>query len=220
MMNNFEIDAFQFHQAWVMASVRGLVSAGLVALVIVLPMRFLEFNIISPDVATMLYTLATLIAGAASGAVFALIQRKVLRSKLYWASEQWLTYTVMGSIPGGILVALYLWLGLARMEHIYDDNAYYFAIPLYLLCVSIAQSMTLHKVVYQAWLWVIANVSSGIVCAAIYVNIPQGTVITERYIVGLFSLMALFSLGLSQSLVLYFLFTHHIRHGKRKKHKY
>ncbi len=109
--------------------------------------------------------------GGIAGYSLGHLQRWMLTTRLYWVAENWRSWSVAGGALGGmvsiVLVAI-------MPDTLYaGDNALLLLMPVFMAMVSVLQWRSLRHVVEHAWLWVLANVTGGIIFAGlIMMNLP------------------------------------------------
>jgi hypothetical protein len=104
--------------------------------------------------------------------VFGFMQKYLFKRYLYWTADRWRRTSVLGGLISG-LVLMVLWLvfretlepALERREGI---GYLYYILPFFLFFVSLFQWHALRDSVFNAWLWVVANVIGGMVFATIF----------------------------------------------------
>ncbi len=162
-----------------------------IALGVVLMPIGIVFNIVRPlpyD-STMLDTLMMfglmLLGGLIIAAMVGGLQRWLLRTKLYWTADGWRFWTVLGGAFGATIV------GLGRL--FLDEFASYYAadywmtllaMPVFMLCVSLAQWVALRQAVRDAWFWVLGNVVAGMVFGGMLSNNAEGRDAAFLFFVG------------------------------------
>lgn len=139
------------------------------------------------------------------------LQRWLLRKRFYWVAPYWRTATVIGSAIGVALVTLGRWLyleGLSSPIYTSDISWLRYAMPTLLASISIAQMWILRRAVKRAWLWVLANVTSGVAFGSLF---AAGLWADSRFLAMSWWIPAGLALGLATGVVMLFLFKHHLR---------
>lgn len=115
-------------------------------------------------------TVATL--GACIGFSVGHIQRHLLRRYLFWTAESWRRLSTMGGACGSLSVAgVYLLLSIIVRN---PDVMALALMPVFILVVSLFQWRTLRHATRSAGLWVLANVTGGLVFSGLIImNQPE-----------------------------------------------
>lgn len=100
-----------------------------------------------------------LLPGVILGRAIGWIQHELLRNHLNWEMDDWIRYSTIGGTLGGVLVVFFeyglsLWL---------SPMPLLFAMPLFALCLSMCQWLVLRQTARESWLWILGNVSAGVV---------------------------------------------------------
>jgi len=200
----YRIKAFKMLVWWVTCSLFVWPIAFIALAVVGLPTLFLGdlfYDLFLNDVMSGIFVfVAVPVAGAIIGAVIAFLQRRVLRSRLYWAADRWYRWTIIGGAIGGGVVMLFQML--SDYSLFYGETSL-FMMPIFLAVVSSFQFIALRHAVKQAWLWIFANMVGGMVFAAIPLrNHNPGSELISLGI-GFFAVL---SLGFITGFVMLFLF--------------
>lgn len=147
--------------------------------------------------------------GAIIGASMSSLQRWLLRSKLYWAADNWGSWSIAGGALGALLVAAVVFaLDTTSSFEVYRGNTLVMiAMPIFLACVSAFQFVALRNAVKDAWLWILGNIVAGAVFGGLLVNsYPSRTDAGSGWNQIGVIMLAVCSLGLITGSVMLFLF--------------
>lgn len=121
---------------------------------------------------TMIWLITVPISGAIVGFCVGHLQRGLLRKRLYWAADHWRNMSMVGGVVGTIIVVGLI--ALLDGEQMNSDDLLILAMPIFMLCVSIAQWIRLRHAVRAAWLWIVSNVAGGMVFSGlVFMNQPD-----------------------------------------------
>ncbi len=204
----YRIKPFKMLAWWIACSLFVWPMAFIALAVVGLPTLFLGdifHELFVSDAMSWLFgILAVPVAGAIIGTVIAFLQRRLLRSRLYWAADGWYRWTIIGAALGAVAIAL---MQLISGTFLFDDEAFLFMMPVFLAVVSSFQFIALRHAVKQAWLWIAANIIGGIVFAAIPLRNQVDYYDPNSELISLgMGLLAVVSLGFITGFVMLFLF--------------
>lgn len=205
----YRIKPFSFILWWIACSIfvwpLAVVILGLVLVPITLGLQFLMPDLYySPTSSMLLGILGVPLFGLTLGLTIAILQRWLLRNKLYWAADGWRKWSLLGGAIGACIVY-----GITSMIDIMlpypqsDIWSPFVMMPAYVLSVSAAQSFALRNAVKQAWLWVLGNFVAGMVFSGLLSSYYDGN--TDIGVLAMFAL-AVLAQGYITGYVLLFLF--------------
>lgn len=148
------------------------------------------------------------IVGGIIALCMAVIQRWVLRSKLYWAADNWVRWSMIGGAVGAIIVGFFIWTYDSYFYRNFNEVAYLFAMPIFITTIALFQMITLRDAVKQSWLWVMSNLVAGLVFAGV---VSRGTRLAGYGYDGDLSILfaaifSVFALGMITGFTIIFLF--------------
>ena len=169
MKQLYRINAFSTIAWWIVCSIFVWPLAAVALAVVVVPIGFV-FSIFQPHYNSSVYDsfewltilIITPIAGAVIGACMSFLQRWLLRTKLYWAADNWRKWTIIGAALGAYAV-LILSNTLNHFQPYRGDSAIIFSMPIFIGIISAFQYLALRHAVKVAWLWIMGNIVGGIV---------------------------------------------------------
>jgi hypothetical protein len=137
------------------------------------------------------------------------LQRWLLTTRLYWVAENWRMWSIAGGALGGI-ACLVLAVLMPSLPYVADENAPLLLMPVFMAGVSALQWRSLRHVVKHAWLWILANISGGVIFAGlIMMNLPPEYSLNYSLgVVGLWLLATLVQ-GLVTGFIMLHLFESH-----------
>lgn len=214
MKNLYRINAFSMMAWWIACSLFIWPLAAVTLSVMLLPLGMI-FSAFYPSpydaVAYQLYDTARLfllapIVGAGVGFSMALLQRWLLRSKLYWAADNWRKWSIVGGIVAAcVLLAANYFVILLPSQFIYQNFAV-LAMPVFITIVSVFQYLSLRHAVKDAWLWILGNLVAGMVFSGLLLN-NQTSAYDDAELYNLFMIiLAPTVLGTITGFVMLFLF--------------
>lgn len=170
-MNEDRANTGQFLREWLAASVFvwPLVLGAWV--VTWIPVGFL-FNTIGQTLLGELvaWLLLLILPGALVGYIVGDAQSSIMRDTLRWWSPQWARRSAIGGLMGGVLV---LALNYIFDASISDHLQWVVSMPLFVLCLSIGQWSALRHMTADAWLWIVGNLTGGIIFSSlVFINAP------------------------------------------------
>lgn len=129
-------------------------------------------------------------------------QENLIDTHLRWTLRGWTRWSMAGGLIGGFLVIIKtLFLEtLTSHQFLLMSN-----MPIYVLCLSIAQWQILRQVAREAWLWILGNVVGGIVFSGVlFLNQPSAELPAYIWIVlGLWGLATLAQGAITGILILW-----------------
>lgn len=186
MKNPYKIKAYPFLLWWIISSVIVYPITAIALGLVMLPSGMLfetfaprverlspygtgySYSVIA-DPAIWVGTLfAIAIVGGIIGLVLGHLQRRLFRSRLYWAADKWRLMSVIGGIIGGYLAMGALYLNNEVFNRPPEMNIL-IGMVLFITPVAIAQLFALREAVKQPYLWVLANLVGGIVFGGVLV---------------------------------------------------
>lgn len=112
----------------------------------------------------VLYTIGTLCAvGGLIGWAVGTLQKLVIETRLAWHANGWVVWSIVGGVSGLAVLSLFV-ASYPRMT--WDVSPAYF-MPIFITPVAVCQWWVLRRAVYQAYLWVMANIAAGLTFAFI-----------------------------------------------------
>lgn len=177
-MDEYQIKSRPFLARWIMYSVfvwpMAIFCLGLSGFAVsIIAASFQQFPLANP-LFSIVRAAAVPMLGATVGYCVGLLQRGLLRQRLYWAADHWRAASTAGGAIGAVAVLGLLSLS-ADHRSIYGDDAIFFwVMPLFALCLSAAQALRLRHAVRAAWLWVVGNLAGGMVFSGfVFLNEPD-----------------------------------------------
>lgn len=176
-MHNYQIKANRFLLWWVIGSIMVYPMAVILGGILMVPVGMVanfmrptsyyyyntSYHSTLPD---FFFGVAVVILlGGVIGFCVGQIQRNLLRRYLYWTADNWRRHSVMGGMGGAILAMMVSNL----LPNSAGDWKFLVMMPVYVLCLSIAQWMTLRHATRSAGLWIFANVIGGVVFSGVLV---------------------------------------------------
>lgn len=144
------------------------------------------------------------LVGLTLGLTIALLQRWLLRNKLYWTADGWRKWSMLGGAAGACIVAATTTLIHNLLPYRQSETLSPFVMmPIFVFCVSAAQWLALRHAVKQAWLWVLGNTIAGMVFSGLIRSYYNGN--SGAIVLGMFAL-AVLAQGYITGYVLLFLF--------------
>lgn len=103
--------------------------------------------------------------GAVAGYSVGQAQLEVIRDTLKWQiDDDWLWYSALGGVVGSVMVVM-MWAHLG--DFVVLETLSFWMMPVFLACLSVAQALVLRKYAHSDWLWVLANVTAGLIFSSI-----------------------------------------------------
>jgi hypothetical protein len=205
----YRIKPFSFMLWWIACGIfvwpLAVVILGLVLVPLTLGLQALMPDLYYRADATPLISIFGIpLVGMVLGLTIALLQRWLLRQKLYWSADGWRKWSMLGGAVGACVV--FAMTGMIDILLPYDQSEVWSAfvmMPTYVLFVSAAQWFALRNAVKQAWLWTLGNVAAGMVFSGLLTSYYDGD--TSVAILFMFAL-AVLAQGYITGYVLLFLF--------------
>jgi hypothetical protein len=205
----YRIKPFSFMLWWIACSIfvwpLAVVMLGLVLVPLTLALQYLMPDLYYSSTSTTLMGIFGVpLLGLTLGLTVAMLQRWLLRNKLYWAADGWRKWSLLGGAIGACIVY-----GITSMIDImlpYPESEVwspFVMMPVYVLSVSAAQWFALRNAVKQAWLWVFGNFVAGMVFSGLLSSYYDGD--TNIGVLAMFALGVL-AQGYITGYVLLFLF--------------
>lgn len=101
-----------------------------------------------------------IIPGLSIGYIIGDIQYNLLRDFLDWTFIDWIKYSAIGGLIGGMAVLL---LNLLLVNYLPQRLQWMMVLPVFILPLSLMQWRLLRDVAREAWMWVLANLTGAIV---------------------------------------------------------
>jgi hypothetical protein len=106
-----------------------------------------------------------ILPGMTIGYVVGDLQRNLIRSQLHWYVKDWLRWSVLGGLLGGLLAVVGTWFG----AHWFPERVQWMLLmPLYVFGLSLGQWWVLRRLAQESWMWILANVVGGIVFSGLF----------------------------------------------------
>lgn len=164
-MNEYDNNSRRFLMRWIGASLLvwpvAIVGAGmaLLPLVFILGRMFRTINDpMSGNGTDFLFFISMAIAGAAIGFVIGSFQRYLLRKYLLWTADRWRMASAIGGGIGLLLIAV-----MGEYSQISDERPFLAIMAIFATSLGLVQYFTLRTATRHAWLWILTNVSAGLV---------------------------------------------------------
>jgi hypothetical protein len=172
MKNMYRIKAFSVMGWWIVASLLIWPLAAIILGIIMLPLAMV-FSIFEPsyraDTYQLYQSIGMILAMPLVGAIIAwsmsVLQRWLLRRKLYWAADKWRRWSIIGGAVGAYAVALPLFFIRSG-----DDIYVALMMPIFIAVVSAFQFLSLRHAVKDAWLWILGNIVAGMVFSGLLLS--------------------------------------------------
>jgi hypothetical protein len=180
MKDVYHIRPFRFLMWWIACSLFVYPLTIMALGVVLLPLgligqAIIPYEVYSSDAFDFLIVFFGIaVIGGIIGASVALLQRWLLRTKLFWAADSWRKWSIAGGIIGAYAFALMTFITEQVLPYyVSEDWMMALAMPVFVLCLSALQWMALRHAVKQAWLWVLGNAIAGVVFSGLlFRNIP------------------------------------------------
>lgn len=176
MNREYHIEARPFLVRWIVYSVvvwpMAILCGGLIAFGLSIISASVQNLASARSVNDALWLLAIPWIGATIGFCVGHLQRNLLRKRLYWAADRWRVMSTIGGALGSLIVVGAL--ALLGDRAVNFDDLLIFAMPVFMLFVSIAQWVRLRHAVRNSWLWLASNVAAGLVFSGfVFMNQPD-----------------------------------------------
>ena len=177
-MENNSINPNRFLREWIGNSIYIWLIAAVVCFIALVPFAILygvfHQEGVSLEMMRWFMAIALMtIPGVVIGYTVGDRQENLIDYHLHWSLKGWTRLSMLGGFFGGVLVVAkaLAFQSLAGHPYLLMLN-----MPLYVLCLSIAQWLILRNVAREAWLWILGNVVGGIVFSGIlFLNQPSPT---------------------------------------------
>lgn len=146
------------------------------------------------------------IIGGIIGFCMAVIQRWILRNRLYWAADNWVPWSTIGGAVGAIVLGLFAMVLSPYLYMNLNESYYLFAMPIFITVLAAFQMIALRHAVKQAWLWIISNFVGGLVFAGVIIRSMRVSYYGDDFSIILLSIFAVFALGMITGFTMIFLF--------------
>jgi hypothetical protein len=205
----YRIKPFSFMLWWIACSIfvwpLAVVVLGLVLVPLMIALQTVIPDIYySPQSSVIMGIIGVPVVGMALGLTIAMLQRWLLRQKLYWAADGWRKWSLLGGAVGACIVFGMTSMINTMLPYNFSEKwSAFVMMPSFLLFLSAAQWFTLRNAVKQAWLWVLGNVAAGMVFSGLLTAYYDGD--TSVAVLAMFAL-AVLAQGYITGYVLLFLF--------------
>jgi hypothetical protein len=140
-------------------------------------------------------------------------QRNLLADELHWDIESWQRQTVVGAILGAILVVLGSFF---KFGNSFEQESV-FVMPLFVLGLSFAQWFSLRRESRHAWLWILGNITGGIVFSSLLLlNHVESLASVDSLVLLGWWLVAATAQGLVTGIVMLYLYERPIQEEGRE----
>lgn len=184
MRDHFHFKTWQFLFWWVAGSVfvwpLGLVTSALGLMVFVMVIGFFADVFYVGDLPASLSSLLeniliALTLGGLIGWSVGVIQKNLLRKYLYWTADGWQSWSTLGGLVGSLALLIVTYAMPSNVNTITAiEQPLLIAMPLYVLCLSAVQMVSLSHATRWPGLWVFGNVMAGLAFSGlIFVNGPS-----------------------------------------------
>lgn len=170
MVPDTRADTGKFLRHWMLNCVTVYPIALMLGFLIWLPLGIIQHWLSAhaglTDLADAFMTVTLLVLpGGVAGYCIGQAQLEVIRDTLKWQiDDDWLLYSALGGVVGGIVVIL-LWSLQADFASI--EALAFWMMPIFLTCLSVSQALVLRKYAHSDWLWILANVTAGLIFSSI-----------------------------------------------------
>jgi hypothetical protein len=140
-------------------------------------------------------------------------QSTLLGDELAWEIESWQRHTIFGAIFGGILVILSSFLGFGNNF----AQPWFPIMPLFVLGLSSVQWFSLRHESRDAWLWILGNLTGGLVFSSLLLlNQGQNVAALDSIVLTAWWLLAVTAQGLITGIVMLYLYERPIQEEGRE----
>lgn len=172
-MNTINVDENRFLRHWLVSSLGAWPTAAVACLIAWLPIAILSSLIAQFEslefVAQGLLNLGIfIIPGLSIGFIVGDIQYNLLRDFLDWTFIDWIKYSAIGGLVGGMAVFI---LNLLLVNYLPQRLQWMMVLPVFILPLSLMQWRLLRTVANEAWMWVLANLTGAIVFSGLLFNL-------------------------------------------------
>ncbi|MDQ7027867.1 MAG: hypothetical protein Q9P01_22220 [Anaerolineae bacterium] len=175
-MESHSINPNRFLRDWIGNSIVILPIAAVVCFVALAPFAIfygftLDEVITHPMMGWFMAIALLIVPGMVVGYTVGDRQENLIAHHLRWSLRGWTRWSIIGGLVGGFLVV-------AKTLFLDSLNSHQFFLmanmPIYVLCLSIAQWQVLRQVAREASLWILGNVVGGIVFSGVlFLNQPD-----------------------------------------------
>lgn len=179
MTNLYRIKAFSMMAWWIACSIFvwpvALMALALVLFPLGFVLSYFQPSYLSPNYQYYQFVVMIIVApifGMLIAASMSFLQGWVLRTRLYWAADDWRKWTVLGGAVGGytVLILSYILDNYVSGYSYIGDSAIILAMPVFITIISAFQFFALRHAVKDAWLWILGNAVAGIVFAGLLIG--------------------------------------------------
>jgi len=171
-MNTINVNPQRFLLHWLASAIGVWPVAAVACLVAWTPIAILtailgQYESLFP-LARIISTIAIfIIPGMSIGYVIGDLQHTLLRDILKWDFQDWVRYSSIGGVAGGLLVILAI---MTVGRGLSENLQWMITMPLFILPISIMQWRLLRQSARDAWLWIAANLTAAIVFSGLVFN--------------------------------------------------
>jgi hypothetical protein len=141
-----------------------------------------------------------------------IFQRNLLVEELSWEIEGWQRQTIIGAIIGAVLVVFG---SLIPFGNGFEQDSV-LVMPLFVFGLSFAQWFSLRHESRDAWLWILGNVTGGIVFSSLLLIHAQGFTSLDPLFLLVLWLVAATAQGLVTGIVMLYLYERPIQEEGRE----
>lgn len=139
------------------------------------------------------------------GIVFAYVlsgfQKSLAQEELNWHLETWLKYSSFGGLIGGLVILSLLYMPLS------SSTVWFLTMPIFMSILSFFQWLKLRQMVYEAWLWILANFSAASVFSGLlFMNSPDTLIHNDPLLHFSLWILAILAQSLITGIVLLYLY--------------
>lgn len=169
-MNTTNVNPNRFLQHWLMhaitvwaiSAVASLIAWSPVAIVISVLGQFDSLFFLVKIISTIAIFI---IPGAVIGYMIGDFQRNLVRDLLGWELQEWIRFSIIGGVAGGILVIISMVL---FGSHLSERIQLMLTMPLFILPLSACQWWILRPTSREAWMWILGNLVGAIVFSSLF----------------------------------------------------
>lgn len=171
-MNTLNVNPYRFLRHWIASSIGAWPVAAVACLIAWTPVAILnsipgQYESLRLPVQIISSLAMFIIPGMSIGYVIGDLQHTLLRDILKQDFSQWVRYSTIGGLAGGVLV---ISATLLFGHYMSDQVQWMLILPLFMLPISIMQWRLLRPVARDAWLWILANLTAALVFSGLLFN--------------------------------------------------